>query len=134
MAVDLRVLIVEDNRTMGQIERKLLMLIGVKQIENVHDGDTAVRMLRQSKFDLIISDWNMQPMTGKTFLQNVRADPGLAGIPFIVVTAESRLETVAAARDAGASAYIVKPFSGETLKAKIAEALTSKVAQEFVVG
>ena len=121
MAINLamRVLVVEDNRTMGQIVRKLLNLIGLTHVDNVFDGTTALRMLQENKYGLVISDWNMQPMTGQTLLENVRADPNLKGIPFIVVTAESKLTTIQAAKDAGASSYIVKPFTGEVLKQKI---------------
>ena len=121
MAVDLemRVLVVEDNRTMGQIVRNLLMLIGFRNVDNVFDGAGALTMLREKKYGLVISDWNMQPMTGQTLLENVRADPDLKSIPFIVVTAESKLTTIQAAKDAGASSYIVKPFTGEVLKQKI---------------
>jgi two-component system chemotaxis response regulator CheY len=122
MALDLatRVLVVEDNRTMGHIVRNLLMLIGFKNIDIVFDGGTGLHKLHENNYGLIISDWNMQPMTGQMLLKEVRADPSLKGVPFIVVTAESRLATIEAARDAGASNYIVKPFSGETLRQKIA--------------
>lgn len=131
MAVNLaiRVLVVEDNRTMGQIVRNLLRLIGFTQVDNVFDGATALGMLRESDYGLIISDWNMQPMTGQALLEEVRADPGLKSVPFIVVTAESKLTTITAARDAGATGYIVKPFSGETLKQKIVAALVSVSAK-----
>ncbi len=131
MAVNLemRVLVVEDNRTMGQIVRNLLKLIGFRHIDNIFDGATALKMLQESQYGLVISDWNMQPMSGQTLLENVRADPGLKDLPFIVVTAESKLATIAAAKDAGASSYIVKPFSGETLKQKIAAVLASEIAK-----
>jgi two-component system chemotaxis response regulator CheY len=131
MAVDLemRVLVVEDNRTMGQIVRNLLMLIGFRHVDNVFDGAGALSMLREKKYGLVISDWNMQPMTGQTLLENVRADPDLTSIPFIVVTAESKLTTIKAAKDAGASSYIVKPFTGEILKQKIVALIDSDAAK-----
>jgi two-component system, chemotaxis family, chemotaxis protein CheY len=131
MAVNLaiRVLVVEDNRTMGQILRNLLRLIGFTQVDNVFDGATALGMLREGEYGLVISDWNMQPMTGQELLEEVRADPGLKSVPFIMVTAESKLATITAAKDAGASGYIVKPFSGETLKQKIAAVLVSDRAK-----
>ena len=123
MAVDLAmsVLVVEDSKTMGQIIRNLLMLIGFRQIENVSDGTTALAKLREKTFGLVISDWNMQPMTGYMLLKEVRADPMLEGLVFIMVTAESTLANVMAARDAGVSDYIVKRINGETLKNKISE-------------
>jgi len=110
---------------MGQIVRNLLMLIGFKHVDNVFDGTSALKMLRKNEHGLVISDWNMQPMTGQMLLGKIRADPILKSVPFIVVTAESKLETITAAREGGASGYIVKPFTGETLKAKIAAVLAS---------
>src|SRR5450432_3576700 len=109
------VLVVENSRTMAQIVRNLLMLIGFRHIDNVFDGVTALGKLREKHYGLVISDWNMQPMTGQTLLENVRAVPVLSGISFIIVTAESSLEKVTAAKNAGASSYLVKPFTGETL-------------------
>jgi two-component system, chemotaxis family, chemotaxis protein CheY len=127
MAIDLAmpILVVEDSKTMGQIIRNLLMLIGFRKIENISDGTTALAKLREKKFGLVISDWNMQPMTGLMLLTEVRADPMLEGLVFIMVTAESTVANVVAARDAGASSYIVKPFTGEMLKSKIGEAFGS---------
>jgi two-component system, chemotaxis family, chemotaxis protein CheY len=123
MAVDLTmpILVVEDSKTMGQIIRNLLMLIGFRHVENVSDGTTALARLREKKFGLVISDWNMQPMTGYMLLKEVRADPMLSHVPFVMVTAESTLANVMAAKDAGVSNYIVKPFNGETFKNKISE-------------
>jgi two-component system chemotaxis response regulator CheY len=125
MSVDLKrpVLAVEDSRTMGQIVRNLLMLIGFKHVDNVVDVPTALARLEEKQYGLVISDWNMQPVTGQVLLETVRADPILRHVPIIVVTAESQVATVNAARDAGANGYIVKPFSGETLKQKIGQAL-----------
>jgi len=135
MSVDLSkpVLVVEDSRTMGQIMRNLLLLIGFRQVENVADVTTALTRLRARNFGLVISDWNMQPVTGQVLLEMVRADKILKRLPIIVVTAESDLATVRAAKDAGANSYIVKPFSGETLKQKIAEVLASEAGNGAVV-
>jgi len=127
MAVDLamRVLVVEDNRTMGHIVRNLLMLIGFRHVDNVFDGATALNKLQEGEYGLVISDWNMQPMSGQMLLEYVRADPRLKTIPFIMVTAESKVANITAARDAGANSYIVKPFTGETLKQKISAVFDS---------
>ena len=127
MSVDLSkpVLVVEDSQTMGQIMRNLLMLIGFRHVENVNDVAAALARLRKKRYSLLISDWNMQPVTGQVLLEMVRADQALKKLPIIVVSAESHLSAVRAAKDVGANSYIVKPFSGETLKQKIAEVLAS---------
>jgi len=121
MAVDpnMPVLIVDDYKTMLRIIRNLLRQLGFTNIEDATDGSQALQKLRQANFDLIISDWNMEPMTGLQLLREVRADAKLKHIPFIMVTAESKSENVIAAKEAGVSNYIVKPFNAETLKGKM---------------
>ena len=121
MAVDLSapVLIVDDYNTMIRIIRNLLKQLGFEQIDDASDGSAALAKMRARKYSLVISDWNMEPMTGFDLLQQVRADPGLTKTPFIMVTAESKTENVIAAKKAGVSNYIVKPFNAETLRMKI---------------
>jgi two-component system chemotaxis response regulator CheY len=121
MAVDhtLPVLIVDDYNTMIRIIRNLLKQLGFEQVDDANDGGSALAKLRERKYGLVISDWNMEPMTGYDLLQQVRADPSLSEIPFIMVTAESKTENVIAAKKAGVSNYIVKPFNAQTLKSKI---------------
>lgn len=121
MAVDLTlpILIVDDYNTMIRIIRNLLKQIGFEHVDDASDGSAALEKMRTRKYGLVISDWNMEPMTGYDFLQEVRADPGLAATPFIMVTAESKTENVIAAKKAGVSNYIVKPFNAQTLKSKI---------------
>ena len=121
MAVDpnMPVLIVDDYKTMLRIIRNLLRQLGFTNIDEATDGSQALQKLRQASFDLIISDWNMEPMTGLQLLREVRADAKLKHIPFIMVTAESKTENVIAAKEAGVSNYIVKPFNAETLKGKM---------------
>jgi two-component system chemotaxis response regulator CheY len=119
------VLVVEDSRTMAQIARNLLLLIGFEQVDHVFDGATALVRLREKQYGLVICDWNMQPMSGHELLMEIRADPALERLPFITVTAESTLANVTAAKDAGANGYIVKPFNGAILKDKIAAVLAS---------
>ena len=125
MAVDMNmnVLIVDDYKTMLRIIRNLLRQLNFTNIEEATDGAQALQKLRQTKFGLVISDWNMEPMTGIQLLREVRADPNLKHIPFIMVTAESKSENVITAKEAGVSNYIVKPFNAETLKSKIASVL-----------
>jgi len=121
MAVDLSmpVLVVDDYQTMIRIIRNLLNQLGFKNIEEAKDGRQALEKLNGGKFGLVISDWNMEPMTGFELLQQVRASDKLKDTPFIMVTAESKTENVIAAKKAGVNNYIVKPFNAETLKGKL---------------
>ena len=121
MAVDtsIPVLIVDDYNTMIRIIRNLLRQLGFENIDDASDGSAALNKMRGKKYGLVISDWNMEPMTGYELLQEVRADPALAALPFIMVTAESKTENVIAAKKAGVSNYIVKPFNAQTLRNKI---------------
>ena len=115
----LNVLIVDDYRTMLRIIRNLLKQIDVENVEEATDGAEALAKLHAGAFDLVISDWNMEPMNGLELLQHVRKDPRLKATPFIMVTAESKTENIIAAKQAGVSNYIVKPFNAETLRGKI---------------
>jgi len=115
----LPILVVDDYRTMIRIIRNLLKQIGFEDVDEATDGTEALTKLRGRHYGLIISDWNMEPMTGYDFLREVRADPELAKTPFIMVTAESKTENVIAAKKAGVNNYIVKPFNAQTLKNKI---------------
>ncbi len=121
MAVDMNmtILVVDDYKTMLRILRNLLRQLNFSNLEEASDGAAALQMLRKSPFGLIISDWNMEPMTGIQLLREVRGDGKLKSIPFIMITAESKSENVIAAKEAGVSNYIVKPFNAETLKSKI---------------
>ncbi len=125
MSIDksMNVLIVDDYKTMLRIVRNLLKQIDFHNVEEASDGSEALSKLRSGSFGLVISDWNMQPMTGLQLLQEVRADSRLRHLPFIMVTAESKSENVVAAKQAGVSNYIVKPFNAETLKEKIEKVL-----------
>ena len=125
MAVDknMNVLIVDDYKTMLRIVRNLLKQLGFNNVEEATDGSMALQMLRVGSFGLVISDWNMEPMTGLQLLREVRADPKLKDTPFIMVTAESKTENVFADKEAGVSNYIVKPFNAETLKTKMSSVL-----------
>mgnify|MGYP003393600349 CR=1 FL=1 len=127
MSVDMNmnVLIVDDYKTMLRIISNLLKQLGFKNIDEATDGSEALRKLRDGNYNLVISDWNMQPMTGLQLLKEVRADAKLKVLPFIMVTAESKTENVVEAKSAGVSNYIVKPFNAETLKQKLTAVLGS---------
>ncbi len=115
--------IVDDYKTMLRIIRNLLKQIDFNSVEEATDGAEALAKLRHGNYGLVISDWNMQPMTGLELLREVRADSRLRATPFIMVTAESKAENVVAAKQAGVSNYIVKPFNAETLRDKIEKVL-----------
>jgi two-component system, chemotaxis family, chemotaxis protein CheY len=121
MAFDnkMRILIVDDYATMLRILRNLLRQLDLNNVDEAQNGEEALFKLRKETFDLVISDWNMQPMTGIDLLRQVRADARLKSLPFIMVTAESKTENVIVAKQAGVSNYIVKPFNADTLKMKI---------------
>jgi two-component system chemotaxis response regulator CheY len=119
----MNILVVDDYKTMLRIIRNLLKQIEYNNVEDATDGAEALAKLRSGNFGLVISDWNMEPMSGLQLLQEVRADNRLKHLPFIMVTAESKAENVVAAKQAGVSNYIVKPFNAETLKEKIDKVL-----------
>ena len=121
MALDpsMPVLVVDDFSTMVRIIRNLLRQLGFSDIDDAQDGAAALAKMRAKHYGLVISDWNMEPMTGFDLLRQVRSDPGLEQTPFIMVTAESKTENVIAAKKAGVNNYIVKPFNAQTLRAKI---------------
>ncbi len=121
MAVDLSmpILVVDDYNTMIRIIRNLLKQLGFQDVDDATDGAVALAKMRSKKYRLVISDWNMEPMTGYDLLKEIRNDPALFKTPFIMVTAESKTENVIAAKKAGVDNYIVKPFNAQTLQHKI---------------
>lgn len=127
MAVDMNIpiLIVDDYSTMLRIVKGLLNQIGFTNVIEASNGKEAYEKLTasQAPVKLIISDWNMEPVSGIELLKQVRANDNYKAVPFIMVTAESKLENVMAAKDAGANNYIVKPFNAITLKQKLAAVL-----------
>ena len=125
MAVDMNmpVLIVDDYKTMLRIIRNLLKQLGFDTVDEAADGSEALGKMRTRDYGLVISDWNMEPMTGYQLLKEVRADDGLKATPFIMITAESKTDNVVAAKKAGVNNYIVKPFNAATLKTKISAVL-----------
>ena len=117
--VSMPILIVDDYKTMIRIIRNLLKQLGFEDVDEAADGSEALNKMRGRKYGLVISDWNMEPMTGYELLKEVRSDPALGKTPFIMVTAESKTENVIAAKKAGVNNYIVKPFNAQTLRSKI---------------
>src|SRR5271170_6436057 len=129
MALDpnMPVLIVDDYSTMIRIIRNLLRQLGFADVDDASDGASALAKMNAKRYGLVISDWNMEPMTGYDLLLQVRANPQLEATPFIMVTAESKTENVIAAKKAGVDNYIVKPFNAQTLKSKIDAIFAEKV-------
>ena len=123
------VLLVDDYRTMAGIMRKLLSQIGITDVDEAFDGAAALAKMREKKYGLVISDWNMAPMSGYELLTHVRADPGLAETRFIIVTAESKFENVVSAKRAGVDSYIIKPFDAATLRSKINDLFGAEATQ-----
>jgi two-component system chemotaxis response regulator CheY len=125
MSVDMNmsILIVDDYKTMLRIIRNLLKQLGFNNVDEATDGSMALQKLRDKDYGLVISDWNMEPMTGIQLLREVRADSRLKALPFIMITAESKTENVIAAKEAGVNNYIVKPFNAATLKTKLTTVL-----------
>lgn len=125
MAVDtkMNILVVDDYRTMLRILRNLLKQIGFDNVDEATDGPTALQKLRSKEYGLVISDWNMEPMTGLQLLREIRKDEGLKDLPFVMVTAKSKADNVVAAKEAGVNNYIMKPFNAATLRSKLASVL-----------
>jgi two-component system chemotaxis response regulator CheY len=113
------ILIVDDYKTMLRIVRGLLNQLGFNNIDEATDGTMAYDMVQKKQYGLVVSDWNMEPMSGFEFLKLVRSNPATQRLPFIMVTAESKTENIIAAKQAGVSNYIVKPFNAATLKQKL---------------
>jgi len=121
MAADplMPILVVDDLGAMGRIIRNLLQQCGFQRIDSATDGASALARMRDTHYALVLSDWNMQPMSGIELLKQVRSDQALARTPFIIMSAESKTANVIAAKQAGVDSYLIKPFNAQTLKNKI---------------
>jgi two-component system chemotaxis response regulator CheY len=115
----MKFLVVDDFSTMRRIVRNLLKELGYSNTEEAEDGVVALNMLRNDKFDFVVSDWNMPNMTGIDLLKNIRADETLKNLPVLMITAEARKENIIEAAQSGANGYIVKPFTAATLDEKL---------------
>lgn len=115
----MKILVVDDFSTMRRIVKNILQQLGFTNVDEAEDGKVALGKLRNNAFDFVISDWNMPNMMGIDLLREVRGDPNLKQLPFLMVTAESQKENVIEAVQAGVSNYIVKPFTADTLETKL---------------
>ena len=116
---NLNFLVVDDFSTMRRIVRNLLKELGFTNVDEAEDGAVALQKLKAGGYDFVISDWNMPNMDGLSLLQAIRADERLKKLPVLMVTAEAKKENIVAAAQAGASGYIVKPFTAATLDEKL---------------
>jgi two-component system, chemotaxis family, chemotaxis protein CheY len=116
---NMKFLVVDDFSTMRRIVRNLLKELGYSNVDEAEDGAVALNMLKSQSFQFVISDWNMPNMDGLTLLQSIRADEKLKQIPVLMVTAEAKKENIISASQAGASGYVVKPFTAGTLSEKL---------------
>lgn len=118
---NVKFLVVDDFSTMRRIVHNLLKEIGYSNVEEAEDGVVALRKLKGGSFDFLVTDWNMPNMDGLALLQHVRADPELAKLPVLMVTAEAKKENIILAAQAGANGYVVKPFTATTLNDKLSK-------------
>jgi two-component system chemotaxis response regulator CheY len=116
---NMKFLVVDDFSTMRRIVRNLLKELGFNNADEAEDGVAALQKLRNSSFDFVVSDWNMPNMTGLELLKEIRADANLKHLPVLMVTAEAKKENIIEAAQAGASGYVVKPFTAATLEEKL---------------
>ncbi|CAM2180890.1 chemotaxis protein CheY [Paraburkholderia sacchari] len=115
----MKILVVDDFPTMRRIVRNLLKELGYSNVDEAEDGAAGLARLRSGSYDFVISDWNMPNLDGLAMLKAIRADAALSHLPVLMVTAESKKENIIAAAQAGASGYVVKPFTAATLDEKL---------------
>ena len=127
-AANMKFLVVDDFATMRRIVRNLLKEIGIQNTDEAEDGQMALRMLKGAKFDFVVSDVNMPNMNGFELLRQIRADAELKSLPVLLVTAEAKKEDIITAAQAGASGYVVKPFTKATLEEKVNKILQKMAA------
>lgn len=115
----MKFLVVDDFSTMRRIVRNLLKELGFTNVDEAEDGVVALQKLEAGDFDFVVTDWNMPNMDGLTLLQSIRRTPELKHLPVLMITAEAKKENIIAAAQAGASGYVVKPFTAATLAEKL---------------
>jgi two-component system chemotaxis response regulator CheY len=123
---DMKFLVVDDFSTMRRIIKNLLNDLGYANVAEADDGQTALPMLQAGGFDFLVTDWNMPGMPGLDLLKAVRADPKLAKMPVLMLTAEAKREQIIEAAQAGVNGYVIKPFTAVTLKEKIDKILEQR--------
>ncbi|MFC5476057.1 chemotaxis response regulator CheY [Paraherbaspirillum soli] len=126
---NIKILVVDDFPTMRRIVRNLLKELDFVNVDEAEDGAAGLQKLRDGNFGFVVSDWNMPNMDGLTMLQSIRADPRMAKMPVLMVTAEAKKENIIAAAQAGANGYVVKPFTAATLEEKITK-IFEKIEKE----
>ena len=124
--MNMPILIVDDYKTMLKIIWNLLKQLGFSNVDEATDGSAALQKIRSKNYGLVISDWNMEPMSGLQLLKEIRLDAKLKDVSFIMITAESKTENVIAAKEAGVNGYIVKPFTAAILKSKMNTVLAGR--------
>ena len=129
MSSDLRFLVVDDFSTMRRIIKNFLNDLGYANVQEADDGNTALPILKNGSVDFLITDWNMPGMPGLDLLKAVRADPKLAKLPVLLLTAEAKREQIVEAAQAGVNGYVIKPFTAQTLKEKLDKILQARTAQ-----
>lgn len=125
----IKILVVDDFPTMRRIIRNLLKELEFVNVDEAEDGAVGLEKLRAGNYGLVVSDWNMPNMDGLAMLQAIRADPSMAKLPVLMVTAEAKKENIIAAAQSGANGYVVKPFTAVTLEEKITK-IFEKIAKE----
>ena len=125
----IKILVVDDFPTMRRIIRNLLKELEFVNVDEAEDGAAGLEKLKSGNYGFVVSDWNMPNMDGLAMLQAIRADPLLAKLPVLMVTAEAKKENIIAAAQAGANGYVVKPFTAVTLEEKISK-IFEKIAKE----
>lgn len=128
MSTNMHFLVVDDFSTMRRIIRNFLNDLGYTQVTEADDGKTALPILKTGTIDFLVTDWNMPGMPGLELLKAVRADPALAKLPVLLLTAEAKRDQIVEAAQAGVNGYVVKPFTAQTLKDKIEKILASQAA------
>lgn len=116
---NIKILVVDDFPTMRRIIKNLLKDLGYENVDEAEDGQMGLEKLRNGSFDFVVSDWNMPNLDGLEMLKQIRADANLKSLPVLMVTAEAKKENIIAAAQAGASGYVVKPFTAATLEEKL---------------
>ncbi|ATJ84625.1 chemotaxis response regulator CheY [Halomonas beimenensis] len=116
---NMSILVVDDFPTMRRIVRSLLKELGFTNVDEAEDGQDALNKLKGGGFEFVVSDWNMPNLDGLEMLKQIRADDALKDLPVLMVTAEAKKENIIAAAQAGASGYVVKPFTSATLEEKL---------------